>query len=127
MSAADATEADYLAAIERSLSTGDGLKTTSEQAECMAPKWLDTIGIDRLREHDVAPSDIGDDVNDEPVFERNEPSWLTVRIGHDIVGSKARWFLHGPAELPTMLDRMLVLGGGQAGGGAAGSAAAGPA
>lgn len=65
LSATDTTEDDYLAAIERSLSTGDGLKTTSDQAECMAPKWLDTIGIDRLKEHDVAPSEIGDDVNDD--------------------------------------------------------------
>jgi hypothetical protein len=61
--AAEATEADYLAAIERSLSTGEGLKTTAEQAECMAPRWLDTIGMERLKEHDVAPADIGDDVN----------------------------------------------------------------
>jgi len=65
VSAADATEADYLAAIERSLSTGDGLTTSSEQAECMAPKWLDTVGIDRLKEHAIAPSQIGDDVNDD--------------------------------------------------------------
>jgi hypothetical protein len=65
LSAADATEDDYLAAIERSLSTGDGLRTTAEQAECMAPKWLDTIGLDRLREHDLAPSEIGDDVDDD--------------------------------------------------------------
>jgi hypothetical protein len=65
ISAADATESDYLAAIERSLSTGDGLTTTAAQAECMAPKWLDTIGIERLKEHDVAPAQIGDDVNDD--------------------------------------------------------------
>ncbi len=65
VSAADATEADYVAAIERSLRTGDGLTTTSEEAECIAPKWLDTIGIDRLKEHDIAPSQIGDDVNDD--------------------------------------------------------------
>ena len=65
VSAADATEADYLAAIERSLSSGDGLSTTPEQAECMAPKWLDTIGVDRLKDRGVAPSEIGDDVNDD--------------------------------------------------------------
>ena len=65
VSSADATEADYLAAIERSLSTGDGLSTTPEQAECMAPKWLDTIGVDRLKDRGVDPSEIGDDVNDD--------------------------------------------------------------
>jgi hypothetical protein len=31
----------------------------------MAAKRLDTIGLDRLQEHDVAPSEIGDDVNDD--------------------------------------------------------------
>ena len=65
VSAADATEADYLAAIERSLASGDGLSTTPEQAECMAPKWLDTIGLDRLKDRGVDPSEIGDDVNDD--------------------------------------------------------------
>jgi hypothetical protein len=67
ISAADATEADYLAAIERSLSggAGGGLTTTPEQAECMAPKWLETIGADTLKEQDIAPSQIGDDVDDD--------------------------------------------------------------
>ena len=67
ISAADATEADYLAAIERSLSggAGGGLTTTPEQAECMAPKWLETIGVDTLKEQDIAPSQIGDDVDDD--------------------------------------------------------------
>jgi trehalose 6-phosphate phosphatase len=50
---------------------------------------------------------VGDDVNDEPVFARNEPSWLTVRIGQDDPHSQAQWFLDGPAELPHLLDRML--------------------
>ena len=26
---------------------------------------------------------LGDDVNDEPVFARAEPDWLTVKVGHD--------------------------------------------
>jgi hypothetical protein len=60
-----ATRADYLAAIERSLSSGDDLKTTPVQAECIAPRWLDVIGLDRLVEHDIAPADIGDDVSDD--------------------------------------------------------------
>lgn len=50
---------------------------------------------------------VGDDVNDEPVFVRAEPSWLTVRVGHDDPRSSARWFLDGPADLPRLLDRML--------------------
>ena len=67
VSAADATEEDYLAAIVRSLSEGPTgeVRTTPEQAECMAPKWLETVGIERLREHDIAPSMIGDDNSDD--------------------------------------------------------------
>jgi hypothetical protein len=67
VSAADATEDDYLAAIERSLSAGPPgeVRTTPEQAECMAPKWLGTVGVERLKEHDIAPSMIGDDNSDD--------------------------------------------------------------
>ncbi|HEX5687914.1 MAG TPA: trehalose-phosphatase [Ideonella sp.] len=50
---------------------------------------------------------VGDDVNDEPVFARPEPSWFTVRVGQDDPSSQARYFLDGPADLPRLLDRML--------------------
>lgn len=49
---------------------------------------------------------VGDDVNDEPVFARGEPSWLTVRVGHDDPASQARYFLDSAADLPRLLDRM---------------------
>lgn len=51
---------------------------------------------------------IGDDVNDEPVFARGEPGWLTVRVGQDDPDSAAQWFLDGPADLPRLLDQMLA-------------------
>lgn len=50
---------------------------------------------------------VGDDINDEPVFARAEPNWFTVRVGQDDPGSRARYFLDGPSDLPRMLDRML--------------------
>jgi len=50
---------------------------------------------------------VGDDVNDEPVFARPEPTWFTVRVGQDDPNSQARYFLDGPADLPRLLDRML--------------------
>lgn len=50
---------------------------------------------------------VGDDVNDEPVFARGEPSWLTVRVGREDPSSQARFFLDSTAEMPLMLDRML--------------------
>jgi trehalose 6-phosphate phosphatase len=54
----------------------------------------------------------GDDVNDEPVFARREPTWLTVRVGRDDPGSQARFFLDSPAEMAVMLQEMLDLLGG---------------
>lgn len=47
---------------------------------------------------------VGDDVNDEPVFERGEPHWLTVRVGRDDHASRAQFFLDSAIELPSMLD-----------------------
>lgn len=52
---------------------------------------------------------VGDDVNDEPVFARREPTWLTVRVGRDHAGSAAQFYVEDPAGVATMLERMLVL------------------
>jgi trehalose 6-phosphate phosphatase len=51
---------------------------------------------------------VGDDVNDEPVFARAEPSWLTVKVGRDEPGSRAKFYLDGLADVASMLDRMLA-------------------
>jgi trehalose 6-phosphate phosphatase len=50
----------------------------------------------------------GDDVNDEPAFERAAPHWLTVRVGQDAPESRARYFINSPLEMRLMLDRMLA-------------------
>lgn len=50
---------------------------------------------------------IGDDVNDESVFQRAEPHWLTVRIGRD-EQSSARFFLDDHAEVTVVLQHMLA-------------------
>ena len=52
---------------------------------------------------------VGDDVNDEAVFLRAEPHWLTVRIGRDDPLSRAMFFLDSDAELVLVLQRMLAL------------------
>jgi len=52
---------------------------------------------------------VGDDLNDEPVFERAEPLWLTIRIGRDYSRTRARFFLDTTAEVVALLERMLVL------------------
>lgn len=47
---------------------------------------------------------VGDDVNDEPVFARGEPNWLTVRVGRDDPASQAQFFLDSLSDLPAMLE-----------------------
>ncbi len=51
----------------------------------------------------------GDDVNDESVFMRAEPPWLTIRIGRDDPLSRAMYFLDSDAELVPVLERMLAM------------------
>jgi trehalose 6-phosphate phosphatase len=52
---------------------------------------------------------VGDDVNDEPVFERREPSWLTVRVGRDNPNTEAMFVLEHPGEIAMLLERLLRL------------------
>lgn len=52
---------------------------------------------------------VGDDVNDEPVFTRGEPTWLTVRVGQEPVASAAMFRVDDTAAVATMLERMLAL------------------
>lgn len=49
----------------------------------------------------------GDDVNDEPVFERAPAHWLTLRVGSDDPRSSARVRLDGPSQMPRLLDLLL--------------------
>lgn len=50
---------------------------------------------------------VGDDVNDEVVFARAPPEWLTVRVGRDDPATRARYLLDSVAEVGMMLHRML--------------------
>lgn len=52
---------------------------------------------------------VGDDVNDEPVFERAPPSWLTIKVGRNDPPSRARFYLDSPNEMAMLLERMIVL------------------
>lgn len=104
-----------LALIERMLGDGDaGLKVyggklvvnvvasdAPDKAQAVA-SLVQRCGVD-------AAVYVGDDINDEPVFARREPSWLTIRVGRDFPGSQARYFLDNAGEVATMLDRMLAL------------------
>jgi trehalose 6-phosphate phosphatase len=50
---------------------------------------------------------VGDDLNDEAVFERALPNWLTVRVGRDYSQSRASFFLDGYADMEMLLETML--------------------
>jgi hypothetical protein len=41
------------------------LQLTARQAQCVSPRWVDTIGVDRFEEQDVAPENITDEAEDE--------------------------------------------------------------
>ena len=51
----------------------------------------------------------GDDVNDEPVFASAPDHWLTLRVGRDGPGSRARFCLEGPEEMIMLLDHIVAL------------------
>jgi trehalose 6-phosphate phosphatase len=48
----------------------------------------------------------GDDVNDESVFERAPPGWVTARVGH-VPDSRARFGLESIDEMPQVIDAMI--------------------
>jgi trehalose 6-phosphate phosphatase len=58
------------------------------------------------REGRAAAVFVGDDLNDEPVFERAPAHWLTVRIGPPHEATAARYTLPDQASLATMIDAM---------------------
>ncbi len=61
----DYTEDDYVTAMIASFDSQDSaeLAIDREQAECVAPKWIDILGVDRLQENGITPDDI-DSEND---------------------------------------------------------------
>jgi len=52
---------------------------------------------------------LGDDVNDEPVFARAVPEWLTVKVGRDRAVSLAMYYLDDLDEVASLLERILTL------------------
>ena len=49
----------------------------------------------------------GDDTNDEAVFERAPPNWLTIHVGHDDAVSRAAFYVENHEEIALLLDRSL--------------------
>jgi trehalose 6-phosphate phosphatase len=50
---------------------------------------------------------IGDDANDESVFQRAPAHWLTVRVGRDDPHSAAAWYVDSEADVAMVLESML--------------------
>lgn len=57
----------YVDALVASMqSGGEGeWSLTDEQAKCVAPRWINTIGVDTLKDAGVEPEDIGDDAGSD--------------------------------------------------------------
>lgn len=67
----------YLDAMIESLRESDSedLQFTDEQAECLAPQWLETITVDALREADITPEDLASDdvsVDLAPILDQDQ-------------------------------------------------------
>jgi len=72
-----------------------------------APNKGDTVQRLVARTQSGAALFVGDDVNDEAVFEVAPDHWLTVRIGRDSPGSRAQFFLESHAEVSRLLQLLI--------------------
>lgn len=72
-----------------------------------APDKADAVQTLLARSARQALVFVGDDENDEPVFERAGPEALTIRVGNDGTPSAARFFIGGQADMVALLDAML--------------------
>lgn len=52
---------------------------------------------------------VGDDLNDEPAFERAPPHWVTVRVGREHADTHARYVLDDQAQVPDLLQALVQL------------------
>ena len=57
----------YIDSLAAGFTTGEDedLQLTQEQADCVAPRWVDTIGMERITDAGIAPEDIGAEGNSE--------------------------------------------------------------
>lgn len=74
-----------------------------------APNKGDAVQRLVARSQSGAALFVGDDVNDEAVFEIAPDHWLTVRIGRDTPNSHAQFFLDSHAEMAHLLQLLIDL------------------
>jgi hypothetical protein len=65
-SGTSSAEKPYVAALEKNMVASDSgsFSLSSKQASCMAPKWIHTIGVDRLKAKGVTPEVMADSSSD---------------------------------------------------------------
>jgi len=105
---AHACIASTLASIGPGLHTFGGKFVVNLVAE-HAPNKGDTVRRLVARSGSGTALFVGDDVNDEAVFEIAPDHWLTVRIGQDFPGSRAQFFLDTHAEMVDLLQLLIDL------------------
>jgi trehalose 6-phosphate phosphatase len=98
---------EFLQGLDPSLRTFGG-KFVVNVVAAEAPDKGDAVRALMLRSGSASAVFIGDDVNDEAVFQIAEPHWLTVRIGED-ADSRAMYFLESHAQIASLLRKMLSL------------------
>lgn len=81
-----------------------GGKKVVNVMSALAPNKADAIARLAQRQGSDVVVFVGDDINDEPVFERNEPGWLTIKVGLDNARSKAQFFLVSIQEIGALLN-----------------------
>jgi trehalose 6-phosphate phosphatase len=79
----------------------------------IVPEWANdkAAALSQLVEERARPYAIfiGDDVNDECVFARRNPDWLTIRVGHDYPNSQADFVVDSTNTLPLVLDLLQAM------------------
>jgi hypothetical protein len=63
---ADAYAASLAKGLTQVESSGAELRVSAEEADCVAPRWIEVIGLDRLGDRGVAPADLEDPDFDFP-------------------------------------------------------------
>lgn len=86
---------------------GFGGKCVINVVPADAPDKADAVFALVQRSAASAALFVGDDLNDEPVFERAPPGWLTVHVGGPHQATSARFCVDGPPDVERLLDALL--------------------
>jgi len=96
---------DLFAGAPKTLRTFGGKCVLNAVAADAPDKWAAVAAL-LARSGAATALFVGDDVNDEPVFEHAPPDWLTVRVGCNDPRTRARFRVDGPAEIAPLLQRL---------------------